>query len=102
MEEQTILQLAATMFVTQLFFIWFRTLNVRFVARGNIWGAIWTGFIVHITWLIGIAIGTVSIVEMVKSQDVSYWPVIACSMSAGAIGTYFAMKRKLKQQKNKT
>ena len=99
----TIIELTGVMFCTQIVFIWFRTLNVRMVSSGDTWGAIWTGFFIHLSWLIGISIGTVSIVEMVKEGNWSYWPVIAASSFAGAIGTYFAMETKLRKQnlKNK-
>ena len=90
--------MAITVFVTQLVFIGFRTLNVKAVSKGNTKGALITGAIVHLSWLVGIAIGAVSTNEIISNWDWKYLPVVLCSLSGGLLGTYLAMKEKLKKK----
>ena len=50
--------------ITQIIFIYFRTLNVVYVAEKNILASIITGNAIGITWLISIAIGANSILNL--------------------------------------
>lgn len=89
-----IFELSVIVFFSQLFFIGFRTLNVKAVATKNIKGALITGAFVHLSWLVSVSVGATSTYEIVAQQQWQYWPVIACSLSGGLIGTFVAMKYK--------
>ncbi len=88
-----ILQYTIIVFVTQLIFIGFRTVNVKCVADKNMTGALISGAIVHIAWLISIAIGAVSMHEIMTHFELEYIPVIIASLSGGLLGTYIALRR---------
>jgi hypothetical protein len=53
-----------------------------------------SGAIVHIAWLLGISIGVVSVKEILINFELSYIPVVACSLAGGLLGSYIAMKKK--------
>jgi hypothetical protein len=80
----------------QILFIYARTLNVKMIAKGNKVGAILTGFVVGIFWLVTTAIGVDS---MLKADYLT----VAGHLIGGAIGTYWGMysKNKDNQQSNK-
>ena len=78
-------------FVTQVAFIWTRTLNVRAVSDGNIPSALLSGGFVHITWLISVSLSTYSVASLIKYWDWSYLPVPIASLTGGLIGTYIGM-----------
>lgn len=92
--------LTVTMFLTQLVFIYFRTLNVRYVATGNKWGAVLTGTMVHWAWLVGIAIGVASLTDIIVNWRLDYLPVIIASTVAGGLGTWWGMYRKKRNVKD--
>lgn len=91
-----ILQYSIIIFVTQLVFIGCRTWNVRAISAGNIPAALISAAFVHITWLISIAIGAVSMNEIVTHFRLEYMPVVLCSLTGGLIGTYLGLKNKSK------
>lgn len=91
-----VIQYAVIVFFTQLIFIGCRTWNVRAIARDNIPAALISGGIVHLSWLVSIAIGAVSMNEIISNFRLEYLPVVLCSLSGGLIGTYAAMKNKSK------
>jgi zinc transporter ZupT len=74
-------------FVTQIIFLYFRTLNVIYNAQRDIIRTIVTGNIIGITWLISIAIGTEAIMTL-------QWQPILGYFLGGTAGTYFGLKRK--------
>lgn len=87
-----ILNLCITVFFTQLIFIGSRTWNVRAVSEGDITTAMVTGGIVHISWLVGIAIGATSMNEIIINWRLEYIPVVICSLSGGLLATYIVLK----------
>lgn len=89
----TIIEYCISVFITQLVFIGTRTWNVRSVASGNIIGALVSGAIVHIAWLIGISIGVISMNEILSNWNLSYLPVVISSLSGGLLGTYIGMRK---------
>lgn len=97
--EKTVLELCAIMFISQMLFIWLRTLNIREIAEGHIWRSILSGFGVHILWIITTSIGVTSLVEIVTNLSLEYLPVIACSSIAGGIGIYLGMVKKIQAKK---
>ena len=90
----TIFEYSITVFFTQLVFIWSRTWNVRAISDKNIPKVLISGAIVHIAWLLGISIGVVSVKEILINFELSYIPVVACSLAGGLLGSYIAMKKK--------
>lgn len=81
-------------FLTQLVFIWFRTLNVKAVADNNIKNVILTGAAVHLAWLVGIAIGASNMYKIITSFNFQFLPIIFSSLIGGLIGSYLAMIKK--------
>ena len=63
--------LGIIVFMTQLVFIFARTLNVIYTSEHNTKGALLTGSLVHLSWLVSISIG-------VKSIMFLDWFVILC------------------------
>ena len=72
---------------SQVVFVYFRTVNVKAVANGNLAIAVLSGNAIGITGLLSMAIGINSII------DGQLLPVLTYLLG-GAIGTYLAMKRK--------
>lgn len=73
--------------ITQIIFIYFRTLNVVYVAEKNILASIITGNAIGITWLISIAIGANSILNL-------EWQPLTAHIIGGTIGTYWGLIKK--------
>lgn len=93
------LYLALTVFAAQLVFLTSRTINVRAIARGNVLIALLSSVFIHLSWLLSIAIGVVSVAPIVAKQQWDKWPVIAASLAGGLIGTYFGMIKKNKSKR---
>lgn len=89
-----ILKYAIIVFFTQLVFVGFRTWNVKAIAEKNIPQVLISGTIVHLTWLVSIAIGAISMSEILTNFQWEYIPIILCSLSGGLIGSYLSMKSK--------
>lgn len=81
-------------FFTQFAFVWLRTLNVRAVALHNIPAVVITGGFVHLTWLVGIAIGANSMYKIMNDFRLEYLPIILCSLVGGILGSILGMKQK--------
>lgn len=92
-----ILTASISIFITQLVFIGARTWNVISIGKLNIWDAIISGSIVHLSWLVSIAIGGMSMFEIIQNFRFDFVPVVICSLAGGLYGTYLAIKR----EKNK-
>jgi Na+/citrate or Na+/malate symporter len=92
-----ILYYSITVFVTQLIFIGCRTWNVKSIAKGNLLHVLVSGAFVHLSWLVSIAIGAVSMSEILTNFDWKYIPVILCSLSGGLIGSWIGMIEKQKK-----
>ena len=62
-----------------------------------------SGSIVHISWLVSTAVGTVSMNEIIQGLSQAgdirweYVPVVIASLIGGNIGAYVALRRKTKQ-----
>ena len=82
-------------FLTQLIFIWSRTINVKAIANKNMEKALLSGAIIHIAWLVSISIGVVSINSIIKDFNWEYIPVVICSLFGGLLGTYWGIKEKI-------
>ena len=91
-----ILKYTIIVFITQLVFIGCRTWNVRCIACKNMKGALISGAVVHIAWLISIGIGAVSMNEIIMNFRFDYLPIVVGSLSGGLIGTYLGLKDKIK------
>jgi hypothetical protein len=93
-----ILELSIAVFITQLIFIGCRTWNVRAIANKDIKQVLLSGAIVHISWLVGITIGTVSMTKIMSDFQWQYIPIIIASLSGGLLGSYIGLKDKIKKQ----
>ncbi len=87
-----ILELSITVFFTQIVFIGSRVINIRAIAKNNIAGALVSGAVIHIAWLISIAIGATSMNAIIADFEWKYVPIVICSLSGGLLGTYWSMK----------
>jgi uncharacterized membrane protein len=88
-----IIKYSIIVFVTQLIFIGCRTWNVRAIARKDLTQVLISGTFVHLSWLVSIAIGAISMNEILADFNWSYLPVVACSLTGGLIGSYLGLKR---------
>lgn len=88
------LYLCLTVFVTQVVFIYARTYNVRVISRGETIKALVSGGIIHLSWLVSIAIGADSAHDIITEFNWSKLPVVASSLIGGLIGTYYGIKEK--------
>ena len=91
-----VLEYSIIVFITQLIFIGCRTWNVKAIASNNIIQVLISGAIIHISWLVSITMGVVSMKEMVLNFKWEYLPVVICSLTGGLIGSYISMKIKNK------
>jgi hypothetical protein len=89
-----ILKYSIIVFLTQLVFIGCRTWNVKAIAKNNLLHVLLSGAIVHIAWLVSIAIGAVSMHEIVSEFNWKYVPVVICSLAGGLIGSYLGLKER--------
>lgn len=91
-----ILKYSIIVFLTQLVFIGCRTWNVKAIAKNNLLHVLLSGAVVHISWLVSIAIGAVSMHEIVSEFNWEYVPVVICSLTGGLIGSYLGLKERKK------
>lgn len=96
-----IIQLSITIFLTQLVFIGCRTWNVKAVAKNNLRDVLLSGAIVHMAWLVSIAIGSVSMNEVITNFKWEYLPIILCSLTGGLIGSWIGLREKQSKSSNK-
>jgi len=67
---------------------------VKAIAAKNTPQVLISGTFVHLSWLVSIAIGAVSMHEIISNFELSYLPIVACSLLGGLIGSYLSMKSK--------
>lgn len=79
---------AALAFITQILFLYFRTLNVFYTIERNMFGAIWTNNMLSISWLLSMSIG-------INSMIIGDWQPITAFLLGGSIGTYWGLKKKI-------
>lgn len=72
-------------FITQVGFIYIRTINMIHTAQKLLWKSIFSGCGVGITWLLGI---TLSVSSMINFQ----WQPLVVFLLAGAVATYIGIK----------
>jgi uncharacterized protein YebE (UPF0316 family) len=78
-------------FISQLIFVYLRTLNVIYTSKKNVVGAVVTGNGLALVWLISIAIGTHSI------MNGEILPIISF-LIGGTIGTYLGIKKEISKK----
>jgi uncharacterized membrane protein YwzB len=91
-----ILKYSIIILVTQIVFIGCRTWNVRAIADRNMRQVLISSGLVHLSWLVSIAIGSVSMHKVISEFSWDYLPIIICSLTGGLIGSYLGLKEKLK------
>ena len=79
-------------FFTQLIFIGCRTWNIKAIAKNNLPHVLLSGAFVHLSWLVGISIGAVSMNQIITNFELRFIPVVACSLAGGLIGSYIGLK----------
>ena len=87
-----IIKLSIIVFITQLIFIGCRTWNVRAISDRNLKSVLVSGAFVHLSWLVSIAIGSISMYDIITEWRIDYLPVIAASLSGGLIGSWVGLK----------
>jgi|14BtaG_2_1085337.scaffolds.fasta_scaffold170478_2 hypothetical protein len=97
----TISELSITVFVTQLIFVGLRTWNVISIAEKNLMRTVVSGTLCHIAWLASIAIGSVSMYEVMNNGDLRYIPVVVASIFGGTIGSAIGLTIAKKYEKHK-
>jgi len=84
MIELNVWMISGIIFVTQIFFIYFRTLNMIHTADKDWKKAILSGWGVGITWLVTISLGVTAMINL-------QWQPVMAFLIAGAIGTYIGI-----------
>jgi len=79
-------------FITQIGFLYLRTLNVIYTSELKMWPTIWTGNGVSLFWLVSMSIG-------MNSMLTGAWQPIIAFILGGTIGTYYAVKKEMKIKK---
>lgn len=74
-------------FITQVLFLYWRTLNVIYTVDRNMWGTIWTNNMLSICWLISMAIGVNSVIT-------GDWQPIVAFLLGGSLGSFWGLKKK--------
>lgn len=88
-----IIKYSIIVFVTQLVFIGCRTWNVKAIAHNHIPQVLISGAFVNLAWLVSIAIGSVSMYELINDFRYEYIPVVICSVMGGTIGSFLALSK---------
>lgn len=91
-----VLNYSIIIFITQLIFIGCRTWNVKAISANNLAQVLLSGTFVHLSWLVSIAIGSVSMYEVINNFEVAYLPIVFCSLTGGLIGSYIGLRSKRK------
>lgn len=83
------MQMGWIVLVTQIIFLWLRTLNIKYIDKGKVWPAIWTGNGIGLMWMIGISVGANAMME-------GHWFPIVMHLIGGSVGTYIGMHKKVR------
>ena len=75
---------AGVIFLTQIMMSLFRTLNILYTTKDDLFGAIWSNNAVSITWLLSMTIG-------LNSMLTGQWQPILGFLVGGSIGTYIGI-----------
>jgi uncharacterized protein YebE (UPF0316 family) len=84
---------ALIVLITQIFFVYFRTLNVIYNSEKKLIPTIITGNIIGICWLITISFGITAVINL-------QWQPIAAHIIGGTVGVIYGFKTE-KYFKNK-
>lgn len=79
-------------FISQLLFIYFRTLNVMAVAEKNRLRTFTTGFGVNICWLVSVSLGVNAILH-------GHWILVGANVLGGLIGSDWAVTGRFNKKK---
>ena len=88
----TIIEMTATVFVTQFVFTWGRTWNIKAIADRDVKRVLISGTIVYFCWLLSIALGSISVIELVQNFNTDYIPVIIAGLVGGNLGGIVKLK----------
>ncbi len=88
----TITEMTITVFITQFIFTWGRTWNIKSIADRNIKQVLLSGTIVYLCWLMSIALGTISVIELVQNFNINYIPVVISGLIGGNLGGIVKLK----------
>lgn len=77
---------AGIVFITQILMLYFRTINIFYTTKTNVFGAIWSNNANAIMWLMSMTIGMNS---MINGQ----WQPILMYLLGGSLGTYWGVKK---------
>jgi uncharacterized membrane protein YjjP (DUF1212 family) len=94
MKDLSITEVSVIIFFSQIVFLWLRTLNVKYTANDNVWGAVITGNGIAIAWMIGIAIGANAMMEG------QVMPIVM-HLIGGTIGTILGMRKRKRKFKRR-
>lgn len=94
MEYLTIEIQALIVFISEIVFLYLKTINIKAIADGNTQKAILSNSGTSIAWLIGVTISVNSILN-------GNWLPILAFLLGGIIGTYLAMEKGKSQNKDK-
>jgi uncharacterized protein YebE (UPF0316 family) len=81
---------AILVFFTQILMLYFRTINIFYTTKINMFGAIWSSNANAVMWLMSMTIGMNS---MINGQ----WQPIVMYLLGGSLGTYWGIKKEQKQ-----
>jgi hypothetical protein len=82
--NNTVLQSLVVM-VSQILFLFFRTLNIRYIAERSVIKAVISGNCIGILWLITVALGAKALLD-------GNIMVVIAQLVGGSIGTYIGIK----------
>lgn len=87
-------------FISQILFLFLRTLNVKAISEGKTAKVIVTGLGVGCFWLIATSVGVYSIHEIFEDYTkIQNWIAVAAHLSGGALGSFMAMKNSKQTEK---
>jgi hypothetical protein len=89
---------SAVVFLSQLAFLYARTVNIHFIAEGDIKRTLISGGLIHVLWLIAIAIGAKGVLMVMVEHDMRYIPVIIFSLIGSLLGCYIGLIRSKKRK----
>ena len=81
---------AVIILISQIVFIFLRTINVIYTSERRLWPAIWSGNGIALAWLVSISIGANSVMQG------HILPIMAF-LVGGAVGTYLGIKKEQKK-----
>lgn len=93
MKQLSIEMQSLIVFVSEIIFLYMKTINIQAISKAKVFPAIVSNSAVSITWLIGV---TISITSLLNKH---YLPIL-CFLAGGVIGTYLAMMRHKKKRRD--